>query len=88
MRVVILYRPASDHSRLVDEFVSNINTTSINGSTELINVDTKEGSSKAALYDIISYPAVFVLRDDGVLQHLWQGLPLPLVNEVEAYFRA
>lgn len=85
MRVLILYRPQSEHGRLVDEFIDNFKSSGTPGRLEAISIDTREGSSTAVLYDVTQYPAVLILRDDGILQHLWQGLDLPLVNEVEAY---
>ena len=88
MRVLVLYRPESDHGRLVDDFVSSFNSSGIPGRLEIVNIDTREGSSTAVLYDVNRYPAVLVLRDDGILQHQWVGLDLPLVNEVEAYITA
>ncbi len=71
---------------MVDEFVNNFNSNGA-GKLEVVNIDTREGISTATLYDVTSYPAVMVLRDDGAMQHLWQGIDLPLVDEVEGYLR-
>lgn len=88
MKVVVLYRPESDHGRNVDEFVSNFHDSGVAERLEVINVDSREGISTATLYDVTRYPAVLVVRDDGALQHSWQGVGLPLVNEVEGYFNS
>ncbi|MHB1865131.1 MAG: hypothetical protein ACYCPS_03125 [Candidatus Saccharimonadales bacterium] len=88
MKVLVIYRPNSDHGRLVEEFISNLNSSGFTGKVEVVNIDSREGSSAATLYDVTRYPAVLALRDDGMLQHLWQGLDLPLVNEVESYVAA
>ncbi|HEY1644766.1 MAG TPA: hypothetical protein VGF75_00070 [Candidatus Saccharimonadales bacterium] len=88
MKALVLYRPDSDHGRMIEEFISSLKSTGFSGKLETVNVDTREGISTATLYDITRYPAILVLRDDGVLQQAWEGQELPLINEVEAYFNA
>jgi hypothetical protein len=85
MKLLVLYRPESDHGRVVDEFIDNFKSSGSSTKLEVVNIDTREGASTAALYDITRYPAIMVLRDDGMLQHLWEGLGLPLVSEVASY---
>ena len=85
MKVLVLYRPESDHGRAVEEFIHNFNTSGVSGKLEVIGIDTREGISTATLYDVTRYPAVLVIRDDGALQHSWEGLELPLVNDVQGY---
>ena len=84
--MLVLYRPRSDHRRQVDEFIHNIQANGFSGKVEVVDIDTRDGSSTATLYDVNRYPAVLILRDDGALQQIWEGLELPMVNEVEAYF--
>jgi hypothetical protein len=85
MRVVILYRPNSEHARVIEEFVRDYQQRHESQHLELVNLDTREGSATAALYDIMQYPAILVLRNDGYVQKLWQGATLPLMDEVAAY---
>jgi len=87
MKVLVLYRPESEHRARIEEFISNFNASnSYSGKLDVINVDTREGVSSASLYDVTRYPAVLVVRDDGIMQKLWQGIEeVPLVNEVQAY---
>ncbi|HSX32361.1 MAG TPA: hypothetical protein VLF43_03800, partial [Candidatus Saccharimonadales bacterium] len=49
---------------------------------ELISLDTRDGAATASLYDIMSYPAILALADDGSVLNVWQGKPLPLMAEV------
>jgi hypothetical protein len=84
MRILILYRPNSEHERLVEEFIANYRRkypTQID--TE--DIDSREGIATASLYDIVQYPAILVLKDDGSLQSYWQGPELPLSEEVASY---
>lgn len=55
---------------------------------EVLNIDTREGSATATLYDVVQYPAILILQTDGYVQKIWQGDSLPLMDEVAAYARA
>ncbi len=85
MKVVILYRPNSEHARLVEEFIHDYKSRHVDTKLEVINIDSREGSSLANLYDVLQYPAILVLREDGYAQKVWQGDVLPLMDEVIAY---
>lgn len=84
MKLVILYHPRSDHGRVVEECAS-IFAKQRNKTIELLSLDTKEGAYSAKLYDVVRYPAVLATREDGQLLQLWQGLPLPTMNDLSAY---
>ena len=89
MKVVVLYRPNSEHGFIIDEFVRNFQArTSGAYKLEMINVDSREGAAMASLYDIMQYPAVLVIQNDGYMQQSWEGENLPLIDEVVAYSRA
>lgn len=84
----MLYRPNSEYSRVVDEFVHEFQTRS--GSLhplEVINMDSREGAAIGELYGIMQYPAILVLQSDGFLQKSWEGGNLPLIEEVMGYSR-
>ena len=51
---------------------------------EMQSIDTREGSSNASIYDVVSYPAILALADDGSVLNMWQG-DLPLMDEVAGY---
>lgn len=84
MQVVMLYHPESDHARGVEEFSHEYQRLG-HGEIKLVSLETKEGAQMARLYDLVSYPAVLVATDGGVLLNSWQGDNLPLMNEVAAY---
>ena len=54
---------------------------------EVVNPDTMEGSSTCRVYDIVEYPSIVALDDNGILQNIWRGLPLPTISEVSYYAR-
>lgn len=84
MKITVLYRPASEFARSVEEFAHDIERQQA-VTPELISLDTQEGAAVAALYDITDYPAILALRDNGELLQMWMGSQLPLMNEVAAY---
>lgn len=88
MKVLVLYRPNSEHGRLVEEFVHDFQSRHQDEHLEVLNIDTRDGSATASLYDVVQYPAILVIQADGYLQKLWQGERLPLMDEVVAYASA
>lgn len=91
MKVLILYRPHSEHATEVEMFVRDFEQQHHldEGKLELVSVDTRDGSATAALYDIWSFPTIMVVADgDRRLVKLWQGKPLPLMNEVAGYLNS
>jgi hypothetical protein len=87
MKVLILYRPNSEHARLIEEFIHDYQARHQPDHLEVLNIDTREGSATASLYDIMQYPAILVMQNDGGVQKVWQGEQLPLMDEVAVYAR-
>lgn len=87
MKVLVLYRPNSEHGRLVDEFVHTFQSRHNAEKLELLDIDSRDGSAMASLYDVVQYPTVLVVQEDGSLQRSWIGETLPLIDEVIAYAR-
>ena len=84
MKVVILYRPNTEHERSVLTFEHDFNRQT-GHNVELVSLDTLEGAEMAKLYDITAYPAVIAKSNDGVLLKQWSGGELPLINELSYY---
>lgn len=85
--MVVLYRPNSEHARTVEEFVDTLKRRSgtADDKIEMVSLDTRDGSATASLYDVVQYPAILALQNDGRLLKDWQGSTMPLVNEVSSY---
>jgi thioredoxin-like negative regulator of GroEL len=87
MKAVALYRPKSEHSRTVEEYIRDFDHQ--RGKTlELVSLDSVEGSDMARLYGIVEYPAILVIRDDGQLLKHWEGSRMPLMDEVAGFMEA
>ncbi len=85
MKVLILYRPNSEEARSVESFIHDYQARHETGRLEVVDVNTRDGYATASLYDIMSYPAVLVLRDDGSILKSWEGEMLPLMDDVTYY---
>lgn len=86
MKLLILYRPRSEFATEVETFVRDFQRQFEAGQRiEMLSVDTREGAAEASLYDILSFPAILALADDGKVLNIWVGMPLPLMNEVAGY---
>lgn len=84
MKVVVLYRGNSEHERSVRDFERDF-THRTGRSFGMYDVNTRDGWSMASLYDIVQYPCVLALADDGQLLQMWPGENLPLVSEISYY---
>ena len=86
MRVVIVYKDNSEYTRSVYDFLRDYEART-GKQLETINPDTREGSDFCRLYDIVEYPTILAIADDGRLLQIWRGRPLPLFDEVAYYAR-
>lgn len=81
----MLYRPNSDHSRVIEEFARDFSHQHDSKKLDLVDINTRDGASTASLYDVMQYPAILALTDDGQLVKEWEGINLPLMNELAYY---
>lgn len=89
VKLLILYRPNSEHETQVEAFVRDFqHRYEVGSKIEMISLNTRDGATTASLYDIVAYPAIMVLGDDGSLVSAWQGMPLPLMDDVAGYARS
>jgi hypothetical protein len=72
---------------MMDEFIHDLqHRLSSAAKLEVVNIDSRDGSATASLYDIMENPAILVLQNDGYLHKSWQGREVPpLLDEVAGY---
>ncbi|HSH55921.1 MAG TPA: hypothetical protein VK983_03785 [Candidatus Limnocylindrales bacterium] len=85
MKVVVLYRPESEHGRIAETFIHDFKAIHSTTKLDVFNIDSREGIAMTMLYDLMQFPAILALATDGTLLHQWQGGSLPLMDEVAAY---
>lgn len=84
MIVKVIYKYESDHAREVLDYLRDFERQT--GHTlEEVDPDTSEGAHTCRTYDIVEYPTIIALSDDGQLQNIWRGRPLPTISEVSFY---
>lgn len=84
MKVVVVYKPESEYARSVTEWLRDFERRTGKRIDEL-DPDTREGTSFCRSYDIVEYPTLVALDDNGVIQNLWRGTMLPTISEVSYY---
>jgi hypothetical protein len=82
MRLVALYRRNSEQARPVYEFIEMFRRRYPEKTIEELDIDTRDGAAEATLYGVMQYPAIIATSFDGRVLGMWEGLPLPLIDEV------
>ena len=82
MRVVCIFRDNQDYSRSVNEWLENFRRQT-GREIEIMNPDTN--TSFFETYDVVEYPTILALDNNGAVRATWRGKSLPLVNEVLFY---
>jgi len=84
MRVVVIYKDRTDYARQVTDYLHDFNRQT-GRELETMDPETPDGVSFCRTYDILQFPTIVALSDDGQLLHMWKGLPLPTISEVSYY---
>ena len=82
MRVVCIYRDNQDYSRSVNEWLENFRRQT---GKEIETMNPDENTSFCETYDIVEYPTIIALGNNGEVLAMWRGRNLPLINEVLYY---
>jgi len=84
MRVVAVAKDNTDYTRGVSEFLEAFRRQT-GRELELLDPETSAGESFCRAYDIVEYPSIVALSNDGQLQYMWRGAMLPTISEVSYY---
>ena len=82
MRVVCIYRDNEDYTRVVTDWMENVRRQT---GHELESMNPDENDDFCRAYDIVEYPTIVALDDDGSILAMWRGREMPLINEVLYY---
>jgi hypothetical protein len=83
MKLMIIYRPDSEHARTVETYMHDFQVQHHTGAkVEVHDLNTREGAATASLYDVVQYPAIIAADDFGSVIRMWQGQELPMMSEV------
>ena len=84
MKVIVLYHPNSEQQGIIEDFARDYERFK-RKKLELVSLETQAGADYARLYDITQYPAFLAISDSGTMQRMWQGNPMPLMDELDYY---
>jgi len=84
MRTIVVYKEGTDYARSVTDYLRDFHRQT-GHDLETLDPDEADGIDFCRAYDIVEYPTVVALSDDGVMQNMWRGLPLPTISEVSYY---
>jgi len=84
MRVVVVYKEETDYARSIIEYLRDFEHQT-GHILETLNPETPAGIDFCRAYDIIEYPTMIALSEDGMVQNSWRGIPLPTISEVSYY---
>ena len=84
MRVVAIYKDNMDYTRSVDMFMEDF-ARQTGRTFERLDPDSREGELFCRTYDIVEYPTIIALGNDGQMQNMWVGRALPTISEVSYY---
>ena len=86
MKVLVLYKPKSEHRQAIEDFISQFKEKHPRSKVEVLDVDRREGIAMASIYDVMRYPSILALRDDGTVLQTWEGEEnLPRLDDVGVY---
>ena len=85
MRLVVVMREKRDYSREVYMWLGDWDRRNPGLQPEIIDPDSRDGVGFITAYDLLEFPAVIVLRDDGSVVHMWKGTPMPGLDEVRGH---
>jgi hypothetical protein len=86
MRAVVVYKEQTDYARQVLDYLRDFQHQT-GHELETMDPESAAGVEFCKAYDIMELPTMIALSDDGHMQNLWQGLPLPTISEVSYYVK-
>ena len=82
MSVICVYRDIQDYTRSVTEWLENVRRQT---GREVETMDPDNNPSFCEAYDIVEYPTILAIGNNGEVRASWRGRSLPLINEVLFY---
>jgi len=84
MRVVVIWREDTDYARTIIEWLRDFEHRT-GKAPESLSPDEPEGESLCRAYDVVEYPSILAIDNNGNLLQLWRGRELPRIGDVSYY---
>ena len=82
MRLVIVWNEQTDYAREVRDWLKDFAHDTGGKKIESLDPETREGEDFCKLYDIVEYPTIIAVEDEGQMLEMWRGTPLPQIEQV------
>ena len=79
MRVVIIWREDTDYARSVIEWLHDCERR------VGLAPDEPDGEGLCRTYDVVEYPTILAMNDDGKVLQAWRGRDLPRIDDISYY---
>ncbi len=81
---MVVYKEQTDYARQVLDYLRDFEHQT-GHVLETMDPESAAGVDFCKTYDLMEFPTMVALSDDGSIQNSWQGLPLPTISEVSYY---
>lgn len=81
MKAAIVWNEQTDYASEVREWLRDFSHDT-GKMVDSIDPETVEGESFCKTYDIVQYPTIIVIDNDGRVLATWKGTPLPQIEQV------
>lgn len=73
MKALLFLSEKDTNSRTssTDDLIKNLKINNIQ--LEKVDIDSARGAERAESYDVMSFPSLALIREDGVVVNIWQG---------------
>lgn len=86
MKVLVLYKQRSEQRQSIEDFMRRFKERHPEIKLETMDIDNREGYATALLYDVLRFPTVLALRNDGTMLQSWEGEEnIPRLDDIGAY---
>lgn len=82
--MVVVYKQDSEHARVIMDWLRDFERQT-GKKLEEVDPDSRPGASLCRAYDVVEYPTLLAIDNDGQLQNMWRGTMLPTISEVSYY---
>ncbi len=82
MKLLVFNRQKAGIDNEYDDFIKGL--SKLSAPYEQINPDSRDGSDRAEIYEVVSYPTIMLVDDDGRPLAIWRD-SLPTVDQINTY---
>lgn len=86
MKALLFYRLNSEHETTVMQYLRDF-ASQTGKQLPTVDVDSREGTEQCRLYDIVHYPTIIAIDNEGRELQRWDGEMLPQIGEVSYYIQ-